>query len=256
MPGLNSVGAQGFPLQVATRAEPLRVPRRHVCGVSDRPRCLGLRSRFADHVSLLASIPAAPAVPDLQVAWLLLLCCAAQCSNCLSQVLLPGVTNEFAWRHDATALECSGPLLGNDALSIIGGLCLRSAETGRLGRLGPTHSPSCTPGIPVPSIAVAQGGAVPDRTCPWCGGLGPRRGVSRDSRGRLVGPPAAAGMATRRCGLPRECAAKRAPGDMNLDVPLAPAASRYTGQLPLYQETQVAVDTTLVPHVSSRLFTA
>ena len=100
-------------------------------------------AQLDDHAALLASIPT---VPDLQVAWLLLLLCAAPRSNYLLRVLPPGVTGEFARRHDAAVLGCLGRLLGNDEpltfdpLAIrrahlplrLGGLGLRSAKTGRL----------------------------------------------------------------------------------------------------------------------------
>ena len=84
-------------------------------------------------------------VPDLQVAWLLLLMCAAPRCHYLLRALPPGYTAAFARQHDEAVLACLQELLANDGPPMwevnatrraqlplqLGGLGFRSAETTR-----------------------------------------------------------------------------------------------------------------------------
>ncbi len=98
-----------------------------------------LHSKRGEHDRLLQRIPT---VPDLQVAWLLLLHCASPRPNYLMRVLPPSQTEAFAREHDAAVMQCMGTLLANNHPAQLGpsqaarahlpmswgGMGLRSAE--------------------------------------------------------------------------------------------------------------------------------
>ena len=101
-----------------------------------------LQSKLEAHKILLSKLPS---VPDLQVAWLLFLMCAAPRCHYLLRALPPAYTATFAHQHDEAVLACLQDLLANggpptwDANATrraqlplqLGGLGLRSAETTR-----------------------------------------------------------------------------------------------------------------------------
>ena len=77
------------------------------------------------------------AVPDLQVAWLLLVFCTASRANCYLRVVHPDLPRPFAEQHDAKVWRCLQRLVGIEGDSLtkdmaslplcFGGLGLRSA---------------------------------------------------------------------------------------------------------------------------------
>ena len=93
-----------------------------------------LASLSVEHDQLLQKVPT---IPDLQCAWMLLLCCCAARANYILRVVHPDLTAMFVAHHDASLRRCLSQLLGVDPSSVywdlaslpssLGGLGLRSA---------------------------------------------------------------------------------------------------------------------------------
>ena len=122
----------------------LSTPLGHVAFVEDQ-----LAKLSVSHSVLFERIQA---VTDLQVAWLLLVFCAASRANNYLRVVHPRLVHTFAERHDAAVWRCLQGLLGiaGDGLTLDlaqlpfhwGGLGLRSAaRSSCIGRVGRTACP-------------------------------------------------------------------------------------------------------------------
>ena len=85
-----------------------------------------LQSKVESHRVLLERIPA---VPDLQAAWLILLCCASARANFLLSALPPEATREFARQHDESLRLCLWDIASLPLA--LGGVGLVSAQRGR-----------------------------------------------------------------------------------------------------------------------------
>ena len=90
-----------------------------------------------------------PTLPDLQVAWLLLLYCALPRSNYALRIIPPELTDLFAIEHDAAVQRCFSAMLPDTASRQSqlafrrGGLGLRSARLHHPRRFGPRGLTAC-----------------------------------------------------------------------------------------------------------------
>ena len=107
-----------------------------------------LAKKGAEHEALLEVIPL---VPNVQVAWLLILFCAGARANFLLRTVQPELTQDFASHHDEQLARCLRRVLHIDTLPsevqvaasmplTLGGLGIgnseRTRDAGTLGQLG------------------------------------------------------------------------------------------------------------------------